>query len=144
MTRTTHYCTFHLGELMLGIPVADVQEVVKSSVVTRVPLAPAIVRGLMNLRGQIVTVIDLRRRLNLPTDAAPVQDVNVVIAGGSGMYSFGVDSIGDVVELEESSFDDTLIGLQSGIGDPVSGVRKLKDRLVLILDAARIPATAQT
>jgi chemotaxis signal transduction protein len=78
MESSQQLCTFRLGKLFLGVPVQDVQEVIRYQEMTRVPLASNVVRGLINLRGQIVTAIDLRRRLALrdrPADRLPMNDL---------------------------------------------------------------------
>src|SRR5260221_2657356 len=105
MARTSQFCTFYLEKLLLGVELKGVQEVVRSLDMTKVPLAPPVVSGLINLRGQIVTAIDLRRRLGLP-DRPPQQlPMNVVVRGDEGAISLLVDEIGDVQELQEDGFE---------------------------------------
>jgi purine-binding chemotaxis protein CheW len=79
MLTQEQYCTFELGDLLLGIEVSRVQEVLRGLPVTPVPLAPAEVTGLMNLRGQIVLVIDLRRRLDMEARKADAAVTNVLV-----------------------------------------------------------------
>ena len=97
------YCTFRLGELFFGVEVLDVQEVIREQQMTNVPLASSEIRGLMNLRGQIVTAIDLRERLRLP-DHEQQATMNVVIRAAEGAVSLLVDEIGDVLEVDEQQF----------------------------------------
>ena len=98
------------------------------------PLAPAVVSGLMNLRGQIVTAVDLRRRLNLEAVAADVQPMNVVVRSEDGAVSLLVDEIGDVVEVEESSFETPPETLRGSVRTMILGVHKLDNRLMHVLD----------
>ncbi len=130
------YCTFQLDNLVFGVEVLKVQEVMLQPTMTPVPLAPPLVRGLMNLRGQIVPSLDLRKRLNLPsmTDQLPM---SVVLTTDDGPVSLMVDQIGDVVEIEEESFEQTPSTVQGPTREIVAGVYKLKDRLLLVLDVDR-------
>ena len=134
MSATKQYCTFYLGDQYFGLDVLRVQEIVRHQPLTRVPLAHPMVRGLMNLRGQIVTAIDLRKRLDLPESEAGSEPVNVVIQTDDGAVSLLVDEIGDVLEVGEEQFErppETLRGLTR---DLILGAYKLTDRLLVILD----------
>jgi purine-binding chemotaxis protein CheW len=137
MANTNQFCTFFLNGLFFGVDVLKVQEVIKHQEMTRVPLAPGMVRGLINLRGQIVTAIDLRHRLELPTRPADQLPMNVVVRSEDGAVSLLVDEIGDVVEIHDDSYEpapDTLRGVAREL---IQGVYKLKDRLLLILDTEK-------
>src|SRR5262245_54412999 len=104
---------------------------------TRVPLAPPVVRGLINLRGQIVTALDLRRRLEMPDRPADLLPVNVVVSTADGAVSLLVDEIGDVLQVPEAAFEpppDTLRGAARAL---IRGVYKTDDRLLLILETER-------
>ena len=92
------YVSFRVGEQWFGVPVAHVQEVLRGGRVSPVPLAPPQVAGFLNLRGQIVTAIDLRARLGLDTAAAAVECMNIVVDDRGELFSFRVDEVGDVVE----------------------------------------------
>src|ERR1044071_5621780 len=104
---------------------------------TRVPLAPPVVRGLINLRGQIVTAIDLRKRLELSDRPADQQPVNVVVQTDDGAVSLLVDEIGDVLEVSEKTFERPPETLKGTARELIRGAYKLKDRLLLILDIER-------
>jgi purine-binding chemotaxis protein CheW len=137
MTDDHQYCTFLLDGHYFGIDVLKVQEIIRFQQMTRVPLAPAMVRGLINLRGQIVTGIDLRRRLKLkdrPADALPV---NVVVKSSDGAVALLVDEIGDVVEVSEKQFEPPPETLRGNARELVRGAYKLPERLLLILDVDR-------
>jgi len=134
---TRQLCTFYLDGHHLGIDVTQVQEVIRAQALTHVPLAPHEVLGLINLRGQIVTALDLRRRLGMddrPADQAPM---NVVIRTGDGSLSLLVDQIGDVLEVDDADFEpppDTLHGLARLL---IRGAYKLDDGLLSVLDTER-------
>src|SRR5438132_562711 len=105
MTGRKQFATFFLESLFLGVEVLKVQEVIRYQEMTRVPLAPAMIQGLINLRGQIVTAIDLRRRLQLPPRTDGRLPMNVVVRTDDGPVSLLVDSIGDVVELQDDAYE---------------------------------------
>lgn len=104
----------------------------------RVPLAPGAVRGLINLRGQIVTAVDLRRRLALPDPEAGRLPMNVVVRHGDGAVSLLVDEIGDVVEVDQEDFEPPPDTLHGPARELIRGAYKLKDRLLLPLDVERV------
>ena len=138
MAGERQYCTFFLDGHYFGIDVLRVQEVIRYQEMTRVPLAPAVVRGLINLRGQIVTAIDLRRRLELPDRPDGELPVNVVVQTDDGAVSLLVDEIGDVLHASEGAFErppETLKGLAREL---IRGAYKLGGRLLLILDADKL------
>jgi purine-binding chemotaxis protein CheW len=137
MSENKQYATFHLGGLFLGVEVRQVQEVIRYQTMTPVPLAPPMIQGLINLRGQIVTAIDLRRRLALPPRPDDQLPMNVVVRGDDGAVSLLVDGIGDVVEIEDDAYERPPETLSGTARELVTGVYKLRDRLLLILDTER-------
>jgi purine-binding chemotaxis protein CheW len=131
---TRQFTTFLLRGLYFGIHVSHVQEVLRSQPMTRVPTAPTVVAGLINLRGQIVTALDLRRRLALDQTGAPAEPINLIVQAEAGLASLLVDEIGDVIEVDDALFEPPPATLQ-GIGrELIRGAYKLQDRLLLILD----------
>jgi len=134
LTTTRQYCTFFLGDEYFGLDVLKVQEIVRKQTVTRVPLAHPMVRGLINLRGQIVTAIDLRQRLDLPACREDCEPVNVVVQTDDGAVSLLVDEIGDVLEVDERQFERPPETLRGSARDLIQGAYKLTDRLLVILD----------
>ena len=96
------------------------------------------VRGIMNLRGQIVTAIDLRTRLGLPGRPEDQQPMNVVLMDGGGMISLLVDRIGDVVDVEDALFEPPPETLRGIARELIVGAFKLKHQLLLILDAEKV------
>jgi purine-binding chemotaxis protein CheW len=144
MAGTQQLCTFVLGDLAFGVEVTHVQEVMRFQSMTRVPLASANVRGLLNLRGQIVTAIDVRARLGLTPLADAQEPMNVVLRTKDGVASLLVDEIGDVLEVSAADFEaapETLAGVLRAI---VHGVYKLERQLLLLLDVERVVALDET
>ena len=132
------YCTFYLDDHYFGIDVHEVQELIPSPAIKPIPHAPPMVRGLINLRGQIVTVIDLRRALGFPTAANLDDSVNVIVHTEEDRTSFLVDRIDEVHELstrDRESLPDTIAKSFSYM---LEGVYKLNDRLLLILNVNRV------
>jgi len=137
MTNTKQFCTFFVNDLFFGVEVLKVQEVIRYQGMTRVPLASATIQGLINLRGQIVTAIDLRRRLELPPRDAEQLPMNVVVRSDDGAVSLLVDEIGDVVEIQDDIYEHPPETLKGVARELVQGVYKLKERLLLILDTEK-------
>jgi purine-binding chemotaxis protein CheW len=129
------YCTFFVDGLLLGIEVTRVQEVLRDQQLTEVPLAHTVVAGLMNLRGQIVTAIDVRARLSLPPRPAGALPSNVVVRTADGSVSLLVDEIGDVIQIDPGSFEAPPETLERRARELIRGAYKLEDRLLLVLDA---------
>lgn len=131
---TQQFCTFYVDGIQFGIEVLKVQEVLKYQEMTPVPLASSVVSGLINLRGQIVTALDLRMRISLPPRPEGAKPMNVVIRAEDGAVSLLVDEIGDVIEATEDTFEDPPATLAPAARDLIRGVYKLDQRLLLILD----------
>ncbi|MCE9607633.1 MAG: chemotaxis protein CheW [Planctomycetia bacterium] len=135
--RTRQFCTFYVDDLFLGIDVQQIQEVIRYQTMTRVPLAPAAISGLINLRGQIVTAIDLRRRLGAPLRQPDQPPMNVVVRDGENAVSLLVDRIGDVLEVDDELFESPPSTVRADVRGLITGAYKLPDRLLLVLDRGR-------
>ncbi len=134
MSSQQQLCTFYLDGLFFGVEVQKVQEVIRYQEMTQIPLASRVVQGLINLRGQIVTAIDLRRRFELNERPADRLPMNVVIRTDDGPVSLLVDEIGDVLEVDADNFERPPETLR-GVGrDLIRSAYKFKDRLLLTLD----------
>lgn len=131
------FATFLVADLFFGVDVLRVQEVLRSQPMTRVPRAPNVIEGLINLRGQIVTAIDMRRRLGLPPRAAGTAPMNVVVRTEDGAVSLLADEIGDVLDVETDTFERPPQNLDACARELIRGVYKLEDRLLLVLDTER-------
>lgn len=134
MAKTQQFCTFFLKDQFFGVPVQQVQEVIRYQEMTRVPLVPQVIRGLINLRGQIVMALDLRRRFGMEDRPESQLPMNVVVRTDDGAVSFLVDEIGDVMEVDDETFERPPETLQGQARELVEGVYKLNDRLMLVLD----------
>jgi purine-binding chemotaxis protein CheW len=134
MAREGQYCTFFVRGLFLGLEVTCIQEVIRAQPLTVVPLTSSVIAGLMNLRGQIVTAIDLRARLGLPVREPDARPLNVVVRTSDGAVSLLVDEIGDVIEVDAESFERPPDTLSDEARELIRGAYKLKGRLLLVLD----------
>lgn len=134
---STQLCTFALDELLLAVPVDEVQEVIREGGMTAVPLAPPTVHGLINLRGQIVTVLDLRRCLGL--EASPrAADMHVVLRREGNAVSLLVDDIGDVIEVDDAASAPPPKTIRGLLRQLLAHVCKLEDQLLLVLDSKQL------
>lgn len=143
MAESQQYSTFTVDDLFFGVEVQRVQEVIKFQNMTQVPLASRTVQGLINLRGQIVTAIDLRRRLDLKEREVEEEPMNVVIRTDGGAVSLLVDEIGDVLELSEDTLEPPPPTIRGVARDLVTGVHKLEGQLLLILDIDKVITVTQ-
>src|SRR5277367_4248067 len=154
MTNARQFCTFYLENHLFGIELRDVREVLQQLELTEVPLAPYAVRGLMNLRGQIVMAVDLRRQLGLPERPANQPAMNVIVRTGEDAVSLLVDEIGDVIEAGDDSFEPPPETLQGAMRSAIRGVHKLEKQLMHVhaahfscpfelLASANVPALAR-
>lgn len=135
------FCTFRLGDYLFGIPVADVQEVLRAQQITPVPLSGEHIGGLINLRGQIVTAIELRHLLALPTRPDGIEPIHVVVKGAdSSRFSLVVDEIGDVLEPSLDDFETAPETMPEAVRHLVDSVCKLDGQLLLVLDTQRATA----
>lgn len=143
MSQENQFCTFYLDGHFFGVEVSKVQEVIRYQKMSRVALASEVVSGLINLRGQIVTAIDLRRRLDLPPRADGRLPMNVIINTDDGPVSLLVDEIGDVIEVGSEQFERPPETLRGTARQMIRGTYKLPDKLLLFLDvekAVTLPA----
>ncbi len=138
MSGPHQICSFYLAGQMYGIPVHLVQEVIRCQEMTRVPLAPRSVCGLINLRGQIVTAIDLRERLALPQREPHELPMNILVRTDEGAVSLLVDRIGEVQMLQEEQLEPPPENLHGFERDLITGAYKLPDRLLLTIDIPRV------
>lgn len=135
MSEEKQFCTFYLDGHFFGVGVETVQEVFRYQEMTQIPLAPPEIRGLINLRGQVITAIDLRRRLKMDKLPEGQLPMNVVVRSGGSVVSLLVDEIGDVMEVPEEVFERPPETIPTEVRKLVKGVYKLDGKLLLILDA---------
>jgi purine-binding chemotaxis protein CheW len=130
--------TFHVGKYLFGVDVSLVQEVVRLQLITPVPLAAPEIAGLINLRGEVLTAIDLRIRLGLPPADATREPVNVVVRVDDEPVSLLVDEIGGVLEVSQVPFEQTPATVDERVRDLLLGAYTLPDRLLLALNARAV------
>ncbi|HRC26589.1 MAG TPA: chemotaxis protein CheW [Alphaproteobacteria bacterium] len=143
--RSSDYLTIVIAGQMFGIPVLQIQDVLGPQKVTRIPLAPPEVAGSLNLRGRIVTAIDVRRRLGL--DAAEdgkSRNMSVVVEQEGELYSLVIDRVGDVLTLYQKDFEANPPTLDPVWRTVSLGVYRLERELLVILDVARLLGSIKT
>ena len=134
MSERRQMCTMWVGDIMLGVDVVRIQEVIGEQPTTNVPMASSVVGGLINLRGQIITAIDLRTRFCLPERQAGEQIMNVVVVVPGGAVSLLVDKIGDVVEVDLHTAESTPTTVSPVVRALITGIYKSDGALLLALD----------
>lgn len=132
------FCTFYIDNLLLGVDVLEVQEILRQQEITLVPLAIPAIRGLINLRGQIVTAIDLRYCLELPARPSDSALMNVIVQIGDALVSLIVDEVGDVIEFEAQDFEPVPQHISPQLKHLLNGVYKLENELLMVLNCAKI------
>jgi purine-binding chemotaxis protein CheW len=134
----TEYVTATVGGQLFGIPISRVQDVFIPERMTRVPLAPPEVAGLINLRGRIVTAVDMRRRLGLPESDQGSARMAIEIECKGESYGLMIDAIGEVLKLAASSRENNPVNLDAGFARVAAGVHRLDGRLLVVLDVDRV------
>ena len=134
----SEYVTAVIGGQLFGLPISRVQDVFMPERVTRVPLSSGEFAGLLNLRGRIVTVIDMRARLGLPKndDGRPPMAVGVDLRGES--YGLLIDGIGEVLKLPDSGRGQNPVNLDPRMAKLAGGVHRLDGQLMVVLDVERV------
>ena len=139
MTDTEQqYVTLTVAGQLCGIPVLGVRDVLADQAIARIPLAPGEVAGSLNLRGRIVTAIDLRRRLDLPPADPGARQMSVVTEQGGELYALLVDQVAEVMSLPGSAFEPCPPTLPAVWAEHSRGVFRLEGRLLVVLDVAHL------
>lgn len=135
---TKEFVTFTIAEQLFGIPVLKVQDVLSSYQITRIPLAPPEIMGSLNLRGRVVTAIDMRVRLGLPERAKDADSMSIVAEHEGELYSLVVDTVSEVLALSASTFDRNPPTLDLQFRAMSEGIYQLDDQLLVVLDVNRL------
>lgn len=138
MAANQKYATFYLEGICFGVQIEKVQEVLEYQEITPVPLSPAVLPGIINLRGQILTTIDLKTRLELSGNKSSAQPMMVVVRTSEGPMNLVVDQIGNVMDVDSELFEKPTETLKAGVRAVTTHVCKLKGRLLLVLDTEKI------
>lgn len=132
------YLTIHLENQIFGIPVLQIQDVLGSMQVTKVPLAPAEVSGALNLRGRIVTAINVRKRLGLPEYTGEDDGLSVVVEHNGELYSLIIDRVADVITIYDKDLEANPPTLDSLWRDISDGIYRMNNNLMIILDVSKL------
>lgn len=136
--ETDDFVTMTIRGQLFGIPVLQVQDVLGSQKITRIPLAPREVAGSLNLRGRIVTAIDVRLRLGLEPADADAKRMSIVVDHQGELYSLMVDSVGEVLSVPASSHERNPATLDPVWRDVSEGIYRLDGQLMIVLDVSRL------
>lgn len=134
---TVQLCGFKIGGGYYAVPVLEVQEVVKPQSITIVPKAPEYIDGLINLRGQVVTSMNLRKLFHIEGEM-PEDFMNVIVRNGDSLYSLVVDEILDVMEVKKDTYAQTPETLDKSVRKYIDGVYKLKDKLIILVSLEKL------
>ena len=137
MSNARQFCTFYLDNLLFGVESQKIQEVVSYRELRSVPLALPAVRGLMNLRGQVVVVLELRRQLELPDRCDGTTPICLVVRASGGEVCLLADEVGNVVEVEDETYEPSPKTLSPKLRSVILGVHKLEHQLMHVLDTDR-------
>jgi purine-binding chemotaxis protein CheW len=132
------FLTIYIADQVFGIPVLQVQDVLGEQTVTKVPLAPPEVAGSLNLRGRIVTAINVRKRLGLPASSEKDKKMSVVVEYNNELFSLIIDKVGDVLTLDNKNYEQspaTLDKLWRQISD---GIFRMENNLLIVLDVSKL------
>ena len=133
-TETREFVTMNVGSQLCGIPVLHVQDVLGPQKITPVPLAPPEVAGSLNLRGRIVTAVELRLRMGLGPRPEGEKGMSVVVEYQNELYSLMVDSVGEVLKVPVDTFESNPATLDPTWRKDSEGVYRLKEGLLVVLD----------
>lgn len=140
MRDMTHLCTFRVDDMVCGFEVNCIQEVILAQRMTRVPVISPVVAGLINLRGQIVTAIDMRKRLGAVEREAGALAMNLVVRTENGLVSLIVDDVADIVDLDVARLEEPPSTLKGVLAHLTRTVYKDPKGLILVLDVERTVA----
>ncbi len=138
------FVTLAVADQLCGVPVLAVRDILGECAITRIPLAPPEIAGSLNLRGRIVTAIDLRRRLNLPQAPDDRPRMSVVAEQGGELYALLVDQVSEVMSLRAGAFERNPPTLPPAWARFSSGIYRLEGRLLVVLDVGRLLALNET
>ena len=136
--ETEEFVTFTIAGQLFGIPVLQIQDVLSSYQITPIPLAPPEITGSLNLRGRVVTAIDVRLRLGLSARPKEAESMSIVAENEGELYSLMVDSVGEVLALSQSAFERNLPTLDAKFRTFSDGIYRLDKQLLVVLDVNRL------
>jgi purine-binding chemotaxis protein CheW len=134
----TEYVTVWIGEQLFGLPISRVQDVFMPDRLTQVPLASAQIAGVLNLRGRIVTAVDMRRRLDMPPDDSGRKPMAIGTEMHGEAYGLLIDSVGEVLRLADGTREANPVNLDRRLRSVSAGVHRLEGQLLVVLDVDRV------
>lgn len=143
LEQAQDFLTVFIAGQMFGIPILQVQDVLGKQNVTKVPLAPPEVAGTLNLRGRVVTAIDVRKRLGLTDIPDDSREMSVVVEHGSELYSLIIDRVGDVLTLQKDQLEKNPATLDPLWREVSSGIYRLENELLIIMDVPKVLDSVQ-
>jgi purine-binding chemotaxis protein CheW len=143
MSHEAHIVGFQVGRETYGVPIASLHEIVRVPEITAVPDAPSYVEGVINLRGKIVSVVDLRKRFGKPASDARRQARILVVEQRGRLAGLIVDAASEVLKIPESDIEPAPSVMLEGGLECITGLAKYKGRLILLLDVAKLLATPE-
>ncbi|MBA4749282.1 MAG: chemotaxis protein CheW [Alphaproteobacteria bacterium] len=133
--QSKDYVTVFINDQLFGIPVLQVQDIVRTQSITHIPLAPPEIAGSLNLRGRIVTAIDVRQRLGLPSDVKQRKKLmNIVIETKGELYSLLVDKLGEVLSLPDDKYEKNPATLEECWREISAGIYRLDGSLLIVMN----------
>ena len=144
MSRETHIVSFRVGRESYGVPITALHEIVRVPEITAVPDTPDYVEGVINLRGKIVSVVDLRKRFGKPAAALDRRNRILVVEHRGRLTGMIVDSASEVLKIPENEIETAPAMMQEGGLDCVTGLAKHKGRLIILLDTNKVLAARET
>jgi purine-binding chemotaxis protein CheW len=135
---TKEFVTVELAGQLLGIPVLSVHDVLKAQNITPIPKSPSSVAGVLNLRGRIVTAVDLRIHLGFEPREEGAETMSVVVEHNGDPFSLLVDGVGEVLALPDSQYEKTPVTLEGRLRSVSTGIYRLEDGLLVVLDVTRL------
>lgn len=137
------YVTMVIAHQLFGIPVLQVQDVLGPQRITKIPLAPREVAGSLNLRGRIVTAINVRGRLDLPPRPEDLREMSIVVEHQNELYSLIVDQVGEVLSLDANEYERSPATMNARWREVSQGIYRLEEGLLVILDIPRLLSFAK-
>lgn len=129
--------TIYIEDQQFGISILQIQDVLRPQIVTPIPLSSTEIEGALNLRGRIVTAIDVRKRLSLK-ETAKENKMSVVVEHENEYFSLLIDRVGDVLKLDRKGFDHVPTTLDPAWKDVATGIYRLDENLLIVLDVAKL------
>ncbi|MFM2044267.1 MAG: putative purine-binding chemotaxis protein Chew [Pseudomonadota bacterium] len=136
--RNEDFVTASIADQMFGIPVLQVQDVLGPQKITRIPLAPPEIAGSLNLRGRIVTAVDVRKRLGLPPRPPEIKGMSIVVDLKGELYSLMVDNVGEVLSLSSDQFERHPATMDQRWREVSTGIYRLQSTLLVVLEVSRL------